>query len=658
MVIIKYNSDHARKITIRLRYVIGFVLVIGTTFFLFLLSNNPLILFMNENYIKASLKPYTINFAHSDGSFTIKTEGCTIPQLQAFDESIKKFIERPKHIKQCENFNTSFLENNRTHIWINHKNLRYFNLTDSTNITCCYKSFYRPLAIDDISSADIDDRVKYNDCIEFTSFIEVTNEFVKVSCVYEYTTIYEQFFAFTPKKPLLNVREDINEEKEFYNVIVMGIDAISRLNFHRTMPRTLAFLKKRGAIELLGYNKVGDNTFPNLVPMLLGIREQDLKNTCWPNTKSTFDYCPFIWNAYKDAGYYTAFGEDSASLGTFNFEKFGFIQSPVDYYLHTFMHEAERYSGNNRDFNSYICMGNVFFYKVLLDYIENLTNALKSMKFFGLFWEITMSHDYLNYPMLMDDSYEEFLITLDNSGTLENTVLILLSDHGIRWGDIRFTKQGRLEERLPFIHILLPPSFRENYREAYKNMYLNSHRLTTPFDIHATLIDLVNLESINDNNIQLRSSTQYTNARSISLFLSIPDNRTCKAAGIEDHWCTCNKGIKLSTHCAEGRQAADYLVTYLNRLVSKNLKCIKLFLKEIMEVTEMIVGSPNEKEVGWREFLIVVRVSPSDAVFEATLRQNNNNWSLTGTVSRLNLYGEQSICEHNYQLKLYCYCQL
>ncbi|CAG4944113.1 unnamed protein product [Colias eurytheme] len=657
MVITKLNLERNRKTTIRLRYVILLAILFGSSFCLLYLSNSPLILFVTEDPLKTARRSFPYNIVHSDESYTIKTEGCTIPGLQPFDDSIKKFIERPKNVKQCENPNTSLLDKNRTHIWINSKNLRYFNLTENANITCCYKSFYRPLAVDDVSSAEIDDRVKYNECIEFSASIEVINEYVKVSCVHEYITIFEQFFAFTPKKPLFNRNDDFIENPTAYNVIVIGIDAISRLNFHRTMPKTLGFLRKRGAIELLGYNKVGDNTFPNLIPMLLGIQEQDLKKTCWPNTKSTFDNCPFIWNSFKSAGFYTAFGEDSASLGTFNFEKFGFIQSPTDYYLHTFMHEAEKYSGNNRDFNSYICMGNSYFYNVLLDYIENLTNALKTSKLFGFFWEVTMSHDYLNYPMLMDDSYERFLMSLDESGYLESTVLILLSDHGIRWGDIRFTKQGRLEERLPLIHILLPSSFYENYPVAYENINLNSGRLTTPFDIHATLLDLVNLEAISNYNIKLRSSTTYYKERSISLFLPIMNNRTCQMAGIEDHWCTCNRGIKLSTKSSEGQDAANHLTLHLNMLVRKNPKCAKLSLMEIMEVTEMIVGTPYDKEVGWREFLVVVRVGPSNGVFEATMRRYNKHWLLTGTISRLNLYGEQSRCEHNYQLKLYCFCQ-
>lgn len=581
--------------------------------------------------------------------------------MKAFDEGVKKYVKTPKSIRPCSYYNNSLLESNETHIWMNSAILQLYDVPSEVNVTCCYKPFYRPSAIADISAIDIDDRVEYESCTVFANIIEVTDEFVKVSCGYDdYKTMYEQYFLFATKKTIISNREDASDmshNQSAYNVLIMGIDAISRLNFYRTMPKTLQYLKNKGAIELLGYNKVGDNTFPNLTPMLLGIKDTDLKRTCWPNNRATFDNCPFIWEWYKDVGYYTALGEDSASLGTFNFEKFGFSGTPTDYYIHTFMHEAEVHVGNNRDFNSYLCMGNKYFYQVLLDYVEHLTSTLRSSKLFGFFWEVTMSHDYLNYPMHMDNSYTRFFEKLDSTKYLDDTILILLSDHGIRWGDIRFTKQGRLEERLPFVHILLPPSFKENFNLAYNNVKLNSKRLTTPFDIYATLTDLINLDSIKDVRIEARTKTNYAQGRSISLFMPVPENRTCKAADIDDHWCTCHRSTKLSKDSGEAHDAAAHLVTYLNTLLQNHRECLKLKLKDILEVSELVSGTPDDNEVGWREFMVVVKTEPGAGVFEATLRRKGTGWSVAGTVSRLNLYGEQSRCVHHYQLKLYCYCR-
>ncbi|CAK1550103.1 unnamed protein product [Leptosia nina] len=590
-------------------------------------------------------------------SYTIRTEGCSIPALHPLDAGIKEFVKYPESVKSCLNSKSPFLENNTTHIWIKKENVMHYNVSDDSFL-CCYRSFYRPSSVKDIHSAKIDDRVEYRKCKHFKAIIEANDEFVHVVCYTRARILYQQYYLFVVNKELswdsaVNARKN----KTSYNVIILGIDAVSRLNFYRTMPKTLNFLTRKGAIELKGYNKVGDNTFPNLIPMLLGIRESELKKTCVPNPKYTFfDNCPFIWDWYKEAGYYTALGEDSASLGTFNYLRGGFARNPTDYYLRTFIREAEKNVGNNKDFNSLLCMNNKYFYRVLLDYIENLLIKMRSSRLFGFFWEVTMSHDYLNYPMLMDFFYEQFFKNLDHQKVLEDTIIFLVSDHGIRWGNIRATKQGRLEERLPFVHILVPDSFKKKYNEAYSNLKLNRQRLTTPFNLYTTLNDLIDLSNIENSNIKSRSQKSYWRERAISLFLPLPGNRTCSIADIDDHWCTCHRERKISTESVEALLAANYILKEINNLVHNYKLCSVLNITEIVDATELEAGTEEDSEVSWREYMVVLRTSPGGAVFESTVRDYGTRWSLIGTISRLNLYGYQSHCIDNYNLKLYCYC--
>jgi len=66
------------------------------------------------------------------------------------------------------------------------------------------------------------------------------------------------------KKPL--------KAKDMLNILIIGLDAQSHMNFIRQMPKTYEFLTDTlSGIELLGYNKVGDNTFPNIIPLLTGL---------------------------------------------------------------------------------------------------------------------------------------------------------------------------------------------------------------------------------------------------------------------------------------------------------------------------------------------------------------------------------------------------
>lgn len=77
---------------------------------------------------------------------------------------------------------------------------------------------------------------------------------------------------------------------------------------------------------------------------------------------------------------------------------------------------------------------------------------------------MSLTHDQLNNPQLADPLYASWLRTARDDGVLDKSVVVFLSDHGIRWGDIRETYQGRLEERLPFL-MVSPLPFNLNVRE-------------------------------------------------------------------------------------------------------------------------------------------------------------------------------------------------
>lgn len=77
----------------------------------------------------------------------------------------------------------------------------------------------------------------------------------------------------------------------------------------------------------------------------------------------------------------------------------------------------------------------------------------------------------------------------------------------------------------------MPPSFQEKYPKEMRNLRLNSRRLTTPFDIHETLLQILNFNKSSFNRYKKKSMQ-----RGISLFEDIPINRTCEDAHIEPHW--------------------------------------------------------------------------------------------------------------------------
>jgi len=108
---------------------------------------------------------------------------------------------------------------------------------------------------------------------------EPVGEFIFVTCepknfdwyygerVMTSKVVYRNFHALVPKVPSTRIREKLaywtekdqgepgRSESRPPNVIVLGLDATSRLNFRRSMPRTIKILGRLGSHEMLGYTK-------------------------------------------------------------------------------------------------------------------------------------------------------------------------------------------------------------------------------------------------------------------------------------------------------------------------------------------------------------------------------------------------------------------
>lgn len=595
--------------------------------------------------------------------FLIKTEGCRIPDMEAFDASIKQYITDENQVV-CNNATPPMIESNLTHLYLLRTSLDEYGVSETSALKCCYSKFQRRKPTDEES----DNKLTFNKkCIYFNQTVRVNEEYVKVTCFHNGSEIYKDLFSFVPIKPEVKTNLKAKSPTSFMNVLIIGVDAVSRLNLHRQMPKTVQILKDLNAIEFYGYNKVGDNTFPNLIPVLTGMSERELTKNCWPSKNTRFDDCPFIWKNFSENGYATVFAEDAAWMGIFNYVKRGFKDQPTNYYWGPFNRYSEHEIGNEHKMNVYMCVGGRLVYKTLLEYIDKVVRSMHINKipYFGFFWGASLSHDYLNKPKLGDNDYAKFLNKLRTNGLLNHTALIFMSDHGIRWGGIRTTYQGRMEERLPFLFISLPESYQESYYQTYINLRRNTRRLTTPYDLHETLKDLLDPYALTNEALSTRIQTR-VDRRAYSLFEPIPTNRTCDSAGIESHWCTCQQSESVDKNDRIVVEAAKFTVDYINDQLEGYADCANLTLAEIFNAR--LHSSSENVLVGkhynyTRDFTIAFRTTPGDANFEATVRQHlqkgkpGYSFNITGTISRINLYGKQSLCVTDFHLKLYCYCK-
>ncbi|XP_031843546.1 uncharacterized protein LOC116431792 isoform X2 [Nomia melanderi] len=575
--------------------------------------------------------------------------------MDPFDPAITRFIHKEKPISCEHGDHLPLVDSNNTAVFVNPEAIQHF-YNKSEDLDCCWRPFWRMKDEDNIITFG-------SECFSFKNSAAVKAEFVKIECSRDKEVIYKDYHVFLPRFRSVEQKYQnpkfVNSRSEKLSVLVIGLDSVSRLNFHRMMPKTVEALQKLGAVEMLGYTKVADNTYPNLVPVLSGLSEGELHDVCWQRKNKTFDECPFIWKNFSAAGYRTIFGEDACAMTTFNYLKPGFREQPTDYYLRPFCIASEKDIGNTHKLNANLCVGTRKTFDNLLHYSQKTASQFTKEPYFGFFWQASLTHDYFNYPQLGDDSYHDLIKYLSEEQLLNRTALIVMSDHGMRWGDFRETYQGRMEDSLPFLFIVLPNWWKDKYQIAWANLRKNSRSLTTGFDLHKTLFDLMeskNLaEPILKDRFRVLSST--TNLpRGISWFLPIPDYRTCGMAGIASHWCMCHSSTDVSLTDQHLQDKAVFLVKELNQMLKKFAQCAVLKLKEIRAAK---AWKDNGEKSDLIDYTITIQTEPGDAIFEGTVRnrvKDNTTDKLVGSVSRLNAYGKQSACVDEFNMRLYCYC--
>lgn len=305
-------------------------------------------------------------------------------------------------------------------------------------------------------------------------------------------------------------------------------------------------------------------------------------------------------------------------------------------------------------FRGSYCSGPVLGIDRVLDYGIEFAKTFMGVPYFGLFWTNTVSHDDVNGLSSMDNSMLAKLQEMESSGIMNDTMIIFLSDHGMRWGAFRDTFLGWYEERLPMLHFWLPPWFREEDPDAYSALQINQNRLTSPYDLHMTLRDVL-----------LRAGGEF-NASSgcskcSSLFRPVPYERGCEDAGVIPHWCTCTAFKPRSTTDAIAKDCVRTFMGHVENIIkdyksSKGKRlCAKLKLTKLHRVDQVVDVASNDTTRA--EYFFMLETTPGGAKFEATVHHHGpGNYSLTNDdISRVNSYSQQSKClDHG--LKQYCYC--
>ncbi|CAG2242987.1 unnamed protein product [Mytilus edulis] len=536
--------------------------------------------------------------------------------------------------------------------YINQSGHLHLNRTAINNANFSIREFkcdYRSILMDGLNAVKLSPRVK------FIEPVFVYNEFIYVICnITNGNTVYSNFhFNLNPK---VNKRKILNEATDQLSVVIIGFDSVSRFVAEQKLPKTLDFFENSlGAYPIKGFTRIGDNTLPNLLAVLTG--KTVLESILTART------IPVLFQEVLSRGYIDCYAEDWAPY---------LVPFVAKYPNYTHYFRSVILANENKDLHvsqlssvtmkhiklstNPICIGNEFKHKIIFEYSKQCFEKYKKKRKYVFMWNNQVSHHNPQSLSLADEDTKQFIEWMNSTGNLKNTVLLVMSDHGPRYGKFAQTDFGRITRNNPLLSIYIPHHVKETFPTIAKNLKVNKNRLTTPFDLYETLKDIIS------SNLEKREKeNNLFNSRGTSLFREIHKQRSCYEASIGESYCPCYASQPTSLADDTVQLVTIFAVDWLNQIITDhNVSCAHLKLKSVksarIQFTPSLRYDRNE-----HRYIINFYTYPGNGLFQAIVLKDVEKISLLGNVDRLNEYGNQSSCipeklAHT-GLRKYCYCQ-
>ncbi|KAL4235739.1 hypothetical protein ACF0H5_004131 [Mactra antiquata] len=597
---------------------------------------------------------------------------CKLEKLDPWDKSLTPYLVSPPPLQCAAKKQLMYVDMNGR-LNFNKTSLKYYAL-DETKLICVTRALNRVLG---------DSEVTFEARVEVTLPVFVKSHVFRVTCTDESKNDIYDYLHFNPMwnsdaKPKDTVED---ESSDNLSIIVFGIDSVSRSHALRNLPKSYQFLRKEfRAYDFEGYSKVGENTWPNLVPLLTGKNHRDFPLVL--HLRKHADSMPLLWKESAIDHIASYFAEDRPDISTFNYIKSGFKFQPTDFYFRPYtlgMHTFEAKIMEPLGKPTWDCYGVSNYFDIQIEYLKGFLTYYAGKRKMAYFWNNQVCHEDFTTLSRGDESFLEFLKWMKDTGQTKNAIFITLSDHGYRIGGASLTHVGRAENNKPWLMLHVPEHILQKYPWLHETLVENSKKLVTHYDTYQTMLDILN----NNAFVKQPHVEVQTNLVRRNIFFPIPDLRTCADAGIEEKYCTCEDKQNVSTTTDLAKSLAEFIVSEINEILSKHRNsCEILTLKDITEVSVTYSNSDQENlpEDEHNSFLyslfktpvqdftgryfILFHTLPGNGYFEGTVdyskylyRGSNQHIKLIGDPSRLDRYGNQSACMTDSFLRSYCYCK-
>ena len=401
----------------------------------------------------------------------------------------------------------------------------------ATNYHTCYYSFFK-------REEEADNYIAYDDVRILSKGMAVQMSrqrmLVNTSCYDNMgIRVYLNTHLFVPE-----IMSDKVSSAETPSVFVFFLESLPQLSFKRFMNQTRAALDDLGSVQYLDYFvKPLDNSFPNTIAFLTGQRVPWTQELILK--KSYFDrQFKYLWDDFKDAGYVTAFEEDLAVVGVFNYGKHGFRTSPCDFNPRSFWVQMYPETGDFEINRSMSDVSELCFHRngpkisSFFNHAKEFLAKHQSRPYFAFYFYSQMTHDNFNKFKLADGFVADFV--RDITPLLNHTILLFAGDHGFRMGTFVPTSMGRIEERMNLVSVRIPDSVHQRYPHLRRYLEANRHALVSWYDVHAMI------KSIADGSFQHHAYETKLTAPVNPATQFISRRRTSADANIDDVYCVCN----------------------------------------------------------------------------------------------------------------------
>ncbi|WKX97065.1 hypothetical protein Q1695_013033 [Nippostrongylus brasiliensis] len=284
----------------------------------------------------------------------------------------------------------------------------------------------------------------------------------------------------------------------------------------------------------------------------------------------------------------------------------------------------------------------------LLEYLEMFMNSYQGVPKAATDWVVYLAHEEMRNLYHVDSHFLKFFEK--NANHLDDAFFFFLGDHGPRFGGILNVSLGRYETNNPFLMVSVPKRYRN--AAVLEQLRNKSHQLVTPFDVHATFMDI----------LKLQPSSNYTNttflkmeplSKGSSLLREWRGPRNCRTLPIPSEYCLCQYNRTIVKSVALLKRIGEFLAEKVNNILEKaglGAKCVKQYYQETVSATKIVDGNMSLYEV-------TLYLTPSHGLFSAHVRPSGTGFVLYSGISRLNHYGSQGDCIPNRSLRPICLCR-